>query len=133
MDKEIILENEYITIWYHNSKKIVHHQFHKFTYGNPFQDGLSEGAAILEKNGAKKWLSDDRQNPVMKQEDMKWTSTVWRPRVIKAGWKYWAIILPEQIAGKMAMKKIVEEYADLGVMVRIFSDSDEALNWLETQ
>ena len=49
MDKEIVLNNEYITIWYYHQKKIIHHEFHKFTHGKEFQDALSTGAAILEK------------------------------------------------------------------------------------
>jgi hypothetical protein len=133
MDKEVVLDNEHITIWYHRDKKIVHHQFHKFTYGKDLQEGLSQGAAILEKNGARKWLSDDRKNTVIGKEDMEWTATVWRPRVIKAGWKYWALVLPEKTIGQMVMKRIIKEYADTGVTVKLFTDPDEAMKWLEAQ
>jgi hypothetical protein len=133
MDKEVVLENEYITVWYHNSTKIVHHQIHKFIEGNELQIAFDAGAAVLEKNEAKKWLSDDRKLPVMKPEDLQWTSTVWRPRVIKAGWKYWAIIHSEKSVGKMVMNKIIKAYADLGVTLQIFTDPDEALKWLESQ
>jgi hypothetical protein len=133
MDKEVILDNEYITVWYHHDKKIVHHQFHKFTCGKALHDGLSEGVATFEKNKAQKWLSDDRKNTVIGKEDLEWTATVWRPRVIKAGFKYWAIVLPEKIVGQMVMKRIVKEYADTGVTVKMFSDPDEAMKWLETQ
>jgi hypothetical protein len=133
MDKEVVLDNEYMTVWYHPGKKIIHHQFHKFTYGKLFQDGLSAGAAILEKNSAKKWLSDDRKNTAIGKEDMQWTATVWRPRVIKAGWKYWALVLPEKVVGQMVMKRIIKEYADTGVTVNLFSDPGEAMKWLEAQ
>ncbi|NWF92441.1 MAG: hypothetical protein HXY46_05960 [Syntrophaceae bacterium] len=133
MDKEVVLENEYITVWYYPQKKIVHHEFHKFTSGKTFQDALSAGAAILEKNRAQKWLSDDRKNTVIGKDDMQWTKTVWRPRVIKAGWKYWALVLPEKVIGQMVMKRIIKEYADTGVTVEIFSDPDKAMKWLEAQ
>ena len=133
MDKEVILDNEYITVWYYPDKKIVHHQMHKFTYGKTLHDGLSAGAAILEEKGAQKWLSDDRKNTGLGKDDMNWTATVWRPRVVKAGWKYWALVLPEKIIGQMSMKRIIEEYANTGVTVQMFSDPDEAMRWLETQ
>jgi hypothetical protein len=133
MEKEIILDNEYMTIWYYPYKKIVHHEFHKFTYGETLREVLSAGAAILEEKGAQKWLSDDRKNTTLGKDDMNWTATVWRPRVIKAGWKYWALVLPEKVLGQMAMKRIIEEYANTGVTVKIFSDPDEAMRWLETQ
>jgi hypothetical protein len=133
MDKEIILDNEYITVWYYPQKKIVHHQFHKFTYGKTFHDALNAGAEIFEEKGAYKWLSDDRKNTVLSKDDRDWSVSFWRPRVIKAGWKYWAIVLPEKIIGQMSMKRIIEEYADTGVTVQVFSDPDEAMRWLEAQ
>ena len=30
MDKEIVLDNEYVTMWFHQDKKIVHHKYHQF-------------------------------------------------------------------------------------------------------
>ena len=133
MDKELILDNEYMTVWYYPQKKIVYHQMHKFTYGQALRDGLSAGAAILEEKGAQKWLSDDRKNVSLDKDDRNWTATVWRPRVIKAGWRYWALVLPEKIIGQMVMKGIIEEYANTGVTVKMFSDPDEAMRWLEAQ
>jgi len=133
MDKEVILDNEHMTMWYYPRKKIVHHQFHKFTYGKTLRDGLSAGAVMLEEKGAQKWLSDDRKNTGLGKDDMDWTATVWRPRVIKAGWKYWALVLPEKIIGQMNMKRIIAEYANTGVTVQVFSNPDEAMTWLEAQ
>jgi len=133
MDKELILDNEYMTVCYYPNKKIVSHEFHKFTYGKTLQDGLSAGAAILEEKGAQKWLADQRKKTGSDKDDMNWTSTVWRPRVIKAGLKYWAIVLPEKILGQMVMKRIIEEYANTGVKVQMFNNPDEAMRWLEAQ
>ena len=133
MNKEIILDNEYMTLWYYPQKKIVHHEFHKFAYGKTLHDALSAEAAILEEKGAQKYLSDDRKNTTLGKDDLNWTATVWRPRVKKAGLKYWAIVLPEKIFGQMVMKRIVEEYANTGVTVKLFSDPDEAMKWLEAQ
>jgi hypothetical protein len=133
MAKEIIIDNEFISVWYHPEKKIIHHEFHKFTEGNIFREGLSSGAQVLENNHVQKWLSDDRKNSVLTEEDRKWTSTEWRPRVLKAGWKFWAIVLPEKVVGQMSMKRIIEEYAKTGVTVKIFDDPENALDWLEMQ
>jgi hypothetical protein len=133
MDKELILENQYITVWYHKDTKIVHHQFHTFTHGEELQKGLNTGLEVMKKYKTTKWLSDDSKNPVMSQEDIQWTAKDWRPRVIKAGWKYWALVMPEKTAGQMVMGKIIKEYADTGVTVQIFSDPDEAIKWLKSQ
>lgn len=133
MNREVIQDNGYMTVWYYPEMKIVHHEMHKFTYGQALRDGLSAGAAMLEEKGAQKWLSDDRKNTTLGKDDLNWTATFWRPRVKKAGLKYWAIVLPEKIFGQMVMKRIVEEYANTGITVQIFTDPAEAMKWLEAQ
>jgi len=131
MEKETIVENENMTLWYYPDTNIIHHEFHQYTKGQTLRDGLSAGAEIMEKKKAQKWLSDDRKNTVIGEDDMEWTANVWRKRVIKAGWKYWALVLPEKAIGQLNMRRIIKEYADTGVTVQIFSNADEAMQWLE--
>ena len=78
-------------------------------------------------------LRYDRKNTVISEEDMQWTATEWRPRVIKGGWKFWALVLPEKAIGQLNMKRITKQYADTGVTVQLFNDPDEAMKWLESQ
>ena len=62
-----ILDNEYVTLWYHPDKQIIHHQFHKFLYGQAFRDAMNAGTEAMKKYGAHKWLSDDRKNSASKK------------------------------------------------------------------
>ncbi|HMQ56618.1 MAG TPA: hypothetical protein PKE64_31030 [Anaerolineae bacterium] len=128
-----ILDNDTFTLRVYPDKKIVHHQIHKFVYGQAFQEVLTKGAELFEKHRCTKWLSDDRGNSALRQEDLQWGQTVWEPRVMKAGWKHWALVLPEKVVGQMNMKKLVERYSQLGLNVKAFSDPDQAMTWLEQQ
>lgn len=128
-----IYEDEQITVLYHPEKKIIHHQMHEHTHGSSFRTALMAGADAMKKYQVKKWLSDDRKNPVLRPEDQQWGIDVWQPKIIEAGWKYWAIIQPEYTLAKMRMEKLAEMYAKLGVTVQMFSDPDEAMSWLENQ
>jgi hypothetical protein len=88
----------------------------------------------MEKYGAQKWLSDDRKNSALTKEDQEWSDVHWRPRVIKAGYKHWAIVLPEKLIGELNLKRIIrEKYAGTGVTVQLFNDPEEAMKWLERQ
>ncbi len=127
-----VLENEYASVWYHPEAGIVHHQFHKFIFGDAFRTVLSTGAEVMKKNGARKWLSDDRNNSALPQEDADWGQTTWTPQVLAAGWKYWAVVLPEKAVGQMNMKRFIDDYSGRGVKVQVFSDPDQALKWLES-
>ncbi|MCA9904111.1 MAG: hypothetical protein KC547_09655 [Anaerolineae bacterium] len=132
MKKDTILETDYATLWYYPDNKIVHHQFHKFIHGDRFREVLSKGLEIVETDGAQKWLSDDRNNSTLTAADSAWAVDVWTPRVMAAGWKYWAIVLPDKVVGKMNMQRYIEMNAELGVTIDIFDDADEALQWLES-
>jgi hypothetical protein len=56
-----IEQNDYATMYYHPESKIVHHEFHKFIYGDVFRAFLLKGTETMKKYGATKWLSDDRK------------------------------------------------------------------------
>jgi hypothetical protein len=132
MNKEIVLDTEYATLWYYPEAKIVHHQFHKFIYGQEFRDVLEKGLEVFQKNGATKWLADDRKNSALPTDDLKWSMDDWFFRAFKSGWKYWAIIMPDKIAGQLTMNRIMKRNIDEGLNIQVFDDVDEALKWLES-
>jgi hypothetical protein len=129
---QIIIDTEYVTLRFHPEKKIMHHTFHKFIYGEEFRNLMNKGYEVFKANGAQKWLSDDRANSALPTEDLMWGFEDWFPRVWAAGWKYWAIVMPDKIAGQLNMNRIAKRYIDQGLNVQVFSDPDEALKWLET-
>ena len=133
MPKITVHSTPIVTVWYHPETRIVHSQVHKFISGKEFQDFLKAGLDVLVKNKARKWLSDDRSNSVLRREDVEWGNQNWFPQCVNAGWKYWAIVQPEKVLAFAPMERLVEDYKKFGVTSKFFSDADEALRWLERQ
>jgi hypothetical protein len=133
MGKTVFEDNEYGTMWYYPEDKIVHHQYKKFMSGDVFHNFLLKGTEAMKKFGLTKWLSDDRENPVLTTEDIKWGETNWFPQTLQAGWKYWAIVQPKAAIAKMNTDKIVEQYGKAGIVAKYFTDPDEAYRWLVDQ
>jgi len=125
-----VIDNPNITLWYHPDTKIVHHQIHKFTSGQLLRDSLIAGAELFEKHQACKWLSDDRLSGPVAQEDKDWNAVNWVPRVRKAGWKYWALVVPEKTVAQMNLRRFQEEFSKSGVTVQTFTDPEAAMKWL---
>lgn len=128
-----VYDSPAVTVWYHTDKKIVHHQIRKFVFGKEFQAFLLSGTEAMRKYQAQKWLSDDRGNTVLSQEDQKWGHDYWFPQTAQAGWKYWAIVRPEKVLARVTMENLTKEYAKAGVTAKFFNDPDEAMRWLESQ
>ena len=88
----------------------------------------------MEQTGATKWLSDDRQNAALSKEDFEWSTSIWRPRAVEAGWRYWALVLPEKITGQMSLQKVlIDFYGDSPVTFLLFNDPAEGMTWLEAE
>lgn len=131
MSKITIIDNAFVTLWYHPTEKIVHHQFHKKTvYGNYLREMLNRGAELLHEHNACKWLSDDRNHVILTPEDFIWGSKEWSPKVLGYGWKYWAIVKPTDEIGKMSIEQITYDYKMKGLIIEYFDDTEKAFEWL---
>lgn len=130
---EIVIDTPAARLLYHPGPKIVHHEFRRFVHGADLRNVLERGAEILQRRRARSWLSDDRGNGPLKPADAEWAQTEWFPRVRDAGWRYWAVVMPEGAVGKMNMRRWIETYAALGIVARPFDDPDVAMQWLLQQ
>jgi hypothetical protein len=133
MTKEVCYNSDTVTVWYDPDKNIVSHKIHKFVFGEEYQKFLLAGTETLKKHHAKKWLSDDRNNVALREEDIAWGMVNWLPQTVQAGWKYWAIIQPDKVIAQMNMKTLVENFAKEGVITKYFSNTADAEKWLDAQ
>jgi hypothetical protein len=130
MPEQLILDNDYATLRYLPEEKIIYHTFKRPIGGDPFREVLMNGTQLLTEHQAKKWLSDDRKNSAFDEDDTYWINNSWLPGAIQAGWKFWALVVPEELAGRLSMDQFVEPIFKLGVWVMVFTELDEAKEWL---
>lgn len=130
MSTVTVLDNDRATLWYHEETGIVHHHFKRPVRGKDFRQVLESGLILLREHGSAKWLSDDRNNSALTPEDSLWTRNDWSLRAFEAGWRHWAVVLPEYVVGKMDMARYIAEGRERGINVRVFSDPEDALAWL---
>src|SRR6185369_1188685 len=131
MSKRLVLQNEYVELWFPPETRIVHHQFRKFIWGDAFRDVLNEGLRLFVLEGATKWLSDDRMNSALSKSDTEWSMSDWFPHALKVGWKHWGIVLPVSVIGQMNMSRMITGCSQQGLIVRAFEEPEAALEWLE--
>jgi len=130
--KEItVYQNECASMVYYPDEKIVHNTFRGRPTGKLFREALDAGVETMKKYGSTKWLSDDRENEaVFSPEDNEWADKDWFPRMVEVGWKTWAMVVPKQVEARMNVKEIIDKIFAEGVRIMVFSDLDDALEWL---
>lgn len=130
MPVNTIIDNEYVTLYYHPDKKMVHHVYKPHIGGQYLIDALNIGVDLLKKHGATKWLSDNREIEGHTEEETNWINHDWLPRAIDVGWKYWALVVPHTIMARLNMNEFVQSFFDRGIRVMVFTDPGEAMGWL---
>ncbi|MBX3083860.1 MAG: hypothetical protein KF716_19655 [Anaerolineae bacterium] len=127
-----IVDNEYITVQYWSDKKIISHVVHQPIADEPLKAALNAGTEALKKYGAHKWLSDDRKNGPLSPEMLEWGFTDWDVRTIKAGWKYWANVVPEDLAAAGTLAPVMDTLFEMGLRMMVFTDVEKATQWLDS-
>ena len=128
-----ILDGDALTLWYYPELRMVHHQMHKTPTSEQFRELLTRGADLVERYGAPKWLSDDRGNTVLRPQDEAWSHDVWLPRVLRGGFKFWAIVMPQAAIGKLNMRRLSAEHAKQGIVSAVRENPAAAFEWLQAQ
>jgi hypothetical protein len=131
MSEIIVVANEFITVRYLDDKKIIYHTIHKPIPDQPLKDAVNAGTEALREHGVCKWLSDDRKNGPVSPEIAEWGRQDWNPRTIAAGWKYWANVIPEEVASAGTLTPVIEDLFNLGLRMMVFTDLESAFEWLD--
>jgi hypothetical protein len=128
--REVVFESEQMSVWCYPKWRLIYHQMHRYCLGEPFRAGMSAGTQAMQRHRAIAWLSDDRLNGPLPDEDEQWAGTFWFQQTKAAGWKYWAMVLPERAVGKLNVKRYIELSRKRGIEAQMFVAPEPALDWL---
>lgn len=132
MANKTIVKNDHLTIEYLADKGIIYHTVHKPVSGAVFRDSLNTATEFLKDNGVTKWLSDDRLNGPLPQEDVEWGFNDWNRRAISFGWKYWALVVPKEVEAAGSLVPVISNLHDLGLRMQVFTNTESAMEWLDS-
>ncbi|QOI98074.1 MAG: hypothetical protein HRU69_11510 [Flammeovirgaceae bacterium] len=137
-----IFDNEYVACELDDSLPVLKHRWKKPLPGTIFRETLvaiQQRYVELSKSYANlAWLADTQLLGEVDEETEKWFSEVWEDLLFnKAGVKIHAVILGEDIFADYPMEKFklqaAEKYKTHQVQLEVFSDEQEAYDWIRTR
>jgi len=132
MTIELIKETQLWKVEWVAKGKVLIKTVKKFIKAGEVVELFDTGYEVVRKERGIKWFSDNRNLVVYKPEDIEWINSVWLPKMLNLGWKYWAVIEPLHATGNISMKSFISFYKEKGIEVNIFSDYDEGLKWIQS-
>ncbi|HEX2908305.1 MAG TPA: hypothetical protein VHO69_15645 [Phototrophicaceae bacterium] len=133
MPNVTLYDSDYITVEYWPDKALIYHTIHQPMSNHlaEFKEALNAGTDALQKYKVRKWLSDDRKNDSLTPEGNDWSLNEWQPRTIKAGWQYWAMVVPEDLAAAGTLMPVIDILFELGLRMMVFTNREQAIAWLD--
>ena len=137
-----LFENEYVICELDESLPVLKHRWKKAPSAKIFRENLVKiqqqyiQLAKLHDNLA--WLADTQSLGEVDEETEKWFSEVWDGLLFnQAKVKIHAVILGEDLFAEYPMEKFKmdaeEKFKLLGVQLEVFSDEEEAYDWIRTR
>lgn len=139
---QLVFQNEYVTCELDDSLPVLKHRWKVEPPGEIFRANLM---AIQERyiDLAKSydnlaWLADTQLLGEVDQETEEWFANVWEDLLfVKAGVKFHGVILGDDFFAEYPMEKFKlnaeEKFTTLGVQLAVFTDEEEAYEWIKTR
>ncbi len=127
---DIILDNNQVTLKYEKENDLLHDVYKADITFETIQTSLNKGLDLIKAHDIHKWLTDTRAIGGFGKDGAAWVINEWAPGAVEAGWKYWALVVPESMEGRAAMMQFMGTFAEKGVNVRVFTSEPPAREWL---
>lgn len=84
----------------------------------------------MKQHGGSRALGDCRNMKVIKQSDQEWSNGDWMPRVLAAGLRRMALVIPKSGLALMNVQEIMSRVPGTKLDVAYFATIEEAREWL---
>jgi hypothetical protein len=128
----IYYDKPFLIVHYDEAVKCIIMEWKGFAFTNEMREGHNKGLELLKEKKAFRWISDLRLAKTVAEDDQEWLREDWKPRLLEAGMRYSAIIVPQSALGRIQMKTLMERSKDKIAERRYFDDIREAKAWLLT-
>ena len=110
----------------------VHMEWQGWANSAEYREANDAIVTALMANRSSKLLGDSRNLKVIKKSDQDWSNQDWFPRVLAAGLKRMALVIPQSGLAKMNVDEILSKVPGTPLEVAYFATLDEARGWLAT-
>lgn len=139
---QLVFENEYVVCEMDDSLPVLKHRWKKETPGNMFRENLmviqKHYVELSKKYAHLSWLADTQLLGEVDHVTEEWFARVWDDLLFnQAQVKFHAVILGEDLFAEYPMEKFKlyaeKKYKAHNVQLGVFSDEEEAYDWLRTR
>ncbi|MCP4542072.1 MAG: hypothetical protein GY832_33515 [Chloroflexi bacterium] len=125
-------DESYLAIRWDEGTRCVVMRWKKAVHGQEFRIGLEKGLELVKEKTASRWLADVRNIDALSEDDQEWSNGNWFPRVLSAGIKRNALIVPTSTLRQIAIEAIMSKVEGIDLETAYFDNVEQAKRWLDS-
>jgi hypothetical protein len=127
----LMFKNDDCRIYYYNDLSIVHVDWNdKMAKPEGFRQACEFALRMMAEKNIYKMIADNSKVPVVMRENQAWLTEDWFPRAINVGFRYSAVVVPDNKLVEYTIKKIEHNIDNNLFTVQYFASVEEAKAWL---
>lgn len=107
IQEETYYESKNGKVGYHPKRNAILLHIKGFMKSEEYQQAFLKSLECAQKKNARVWISDFSGLVGQKPEDLDWTLNEWYPKWFTRQFDEVAIVEPEQVFGKLSLKKLL--------------------------
>lgn len=127
----LIKETDTFKIEHDLDSDSILHTVKRFLITEEWMDLLLTGQQYFVDNDLSKWISNNRDLPIIHHNIDDWLFHEWLPDMVQEGWEKWALVEPQISEGRKNQQKYQESFQKVGIEVRAFDQLDLAREWIK--
>lgn len=105
-------------------------EWHGWADSKERQAILEAGLGALRAHRGSRWLADCRDMKAVKQADQEWIDQSWFPRVLAAGLRRMALVIPKSGLARINLDDMMRRVPETKLETGHFATIEEATEWL---
>jgi hypothetical protein len=117
-------------MWWNATSRAVHVEWQGWADPAEFAAALEAGLSALSEHRASRWLADCRDMKTIQQSDQDWLDRNWFPRMIAAGLRRMALVIPKSGLAMTNLEDIISRVPADKIDAEFFATVAEAESWI---
>jgi hypothetical protein len=105
-------------------------EWKSYVEGDDFRKAADMGLTLLQTKRSSRWIADTRLIGPIRHVDQVWTNQDWLPRMVAAGLRWMAILLPQSSIARLSVKQILGKINGIEFVMANVEDLEAARAWL---
>ena len=128
----IVYKDRWLTLRWDEPIQAAWAQGSAYAEGAELRAGYDAILALCRSKRNRRYIGDARDLAPISQADQRWINEEFMPRLLAAGVRYMAIVIPKASVARLSVRQVLSKVNEINLVTAYFDEIEAARDWLRT-